>query len=158
MFVNMKPDKTEILKKLYAYCAYQERSTKQIEDKLLKMQVDNRDWSDILEHLKEEKFLDEKRFAVSAARGRFYQKKWGKLKITQLLKDHQINEQIIQQALSEIPKEDYLATIENLIVEKQNRLKEDDPIKALHKTYTFLLSKGYEPEYVLPILKRESSG
>lgn len=154
----MNPDKTDILKKLYAYCAYQDRSPKQIEDKLNKLKADKSDWPDFIEHLKVEKFLDEKRFAVSAARGRFYQKKWGKLKITQLLREHQINEQIIQQALSEIPKEDYLATIESLIVEKQNRLKEDDPIKARHKTYTFLLSKGYEPEHILPILKKKSSG
>lgn len=72
-----------------------------------------------------------------------------------MLRKHQINEQLIQQTLSEIPEEDYLATIENLIVEKQNRLKENDPIKARPKTYTFLMSKGYEPKHVLTILKRK---
>lgn len=154
----MNPDKTDILKKLYAYCAYQDRSPKQIEDKLTKLKADKIDWPDFLEHLKAEKFLDEKRFAVAAARGRFYQKKWGKLKIMQLLREHQINEQIIQETLIEIPEEDYLATIQSLIVEKQNRLKEPDPIKARHKTYQFLLSKGYEPEHVLPVLKREFFG
>lgn len=154
----MNTDQTEIQKKLYAYCAYQERSPKQIEDKLKKLEANRNDWPDYLVHLKEEKFLNEKRFAIAASRGRFYQKKWGKLKIMQLLKEHQINEQVIQQALNEIPEEDYLTTIKSLIVEKQNRLKEPDPIKARHKTYQFLLSKGYEPEYILPVLKREFYG
>ena len=73
-----KYSKEQIILKLEAYCAYQERSLFEIEKKLASLNSSPSDLTSILNHLKECNFFNQERFAISYAIGKFRNNKWGK--------------------------------------------------------------------------------
>ncbi|HCM75832.1 MAG TPA: RecX family transcriptional regulator, partial [Cytophagales bacterium] len=69
------------LQKIYHYCAYQERSHKEVRNKLYDYGLWGSEVEDLLTRLITEDFLNEERFAKSFAGGKFRMKKWGRIKI-----------------------------------------------------------------------------
>ena len=137
----------EIKQKLYAYCAYQERCIQEVHTKLKSLEVEEKDFSYWVDHLQEENFLDEDRFARGYARGKFRYKRWGKIKIRQELRKRNIGETLIQSALrTEIPTEDYRATLQKIL----DLRKVSFPLspKERKKLIFYLTQKGYEWEEI----------
>ncbi len=99
--------------KLAQYCAYRDRSQKEVEDKLREMRMIPQACEQIIIELMREDFLNEERFARSFVRGKFRIKKWGKIKITQELKKKEISAPIIKLGLTEIDQAEYLKILES---------------------------------------------
>ena len=66
---------------LEKYCIYQERSHKEVIDKLKKINIIPEAIDQIVSSLIQENFLNESRFAKSFSRGKFRIKNWGKKRI-----------------------------------------------------------------------------
>src|SRR6516225_4110830 len=81
--------KTEIvsqaLSKIYRYCAYQERSHREVKNKLFEYGLYSNQVDEILSQLITEGFLNEERYAKAFAGGKFRMLKWGRIKIQQEL-------------------------------------------------------------------------
>ncbi len=133
----------EVKRQMEHYCAYQERSHKQVEEKLKNLGMYPEAIDHIIIHLLDENFLNEERFAKSYARGKFYHKDWGKQKIIQGLKQHQIHDKLISKALSEIDDDDYKQTILKLIDKKRRLLPQSNTYLAKQKIARYLNQKGY---------------
>lgn len=134
------------------FCAYRDRSHKEVEEKLNKMNMIPAAQEQIIIQLMQEDFLNEERFARSFVRGKFRIKKWGKIKIKQELKFREISSPIIKIALTEIEQEKYNATLYELAEKKLNLLKEPDSLKKKRKLADFLLRKGYESNLVYEVV------
>ncbi|MCO6565254.1 MAG: RecX family transcriptional regulator [Apibacter sp.] len=144
----------QIKKKLADYCVYQDRSHYEVEQKLKEItNLNEEERGEILIWLIQNNFLSEERFAKSYARGKFYQKKWGKIKITQGLKQKRIPGSLINVALEEIQETDYCSTLTGLAEKKWKVLKETDLFLKKKKLYNYLLQKGYENFLINKILK-----
>lgn len=147
----MKPDPLkksytvkEATLKLMQYCAYRDRSQKEVEEKLLEMRMIPQAREEIIIKLMQEDFLNEERFARSFVRGKFRIKKWGKKKIKQELKFREISTPIINLAMTEIDEKEYVKTVYQLAEKKLNLLKEPNNLKRRKKLADYLLQKGYE--------------
>ncbi|SFN26041.1 regulatory protein RecX [Salegentibacter flavus] len=134
--------------KLMQFCAYRDRSHKEVEEKLREMNMIPAAQEQIIIQLMQEDFLNEERFARSFVRGKFRIKKWGRIKIRQGLKFREISYPIIKLALTEIEEEAYLHTLEELAIKKQKAIKENNLFKKKRKLADFLLQKGYEANLV----------
>ncbi len=144
----------EALVKLQKYCAFQERCHKEVRSKLLNLNIFGDDLESIISTLIESGFLNEMRYATAFVRGKFKIKKWGKFKITRELKKNQISEYCIKKALeSEIPYEDYLATLEDILKKKNKTLREKNSFKRTQKLAKFAESKGFESFLIWETLK-----
>ena len=66
----------------------------------------------------EEGYLNEERFAIAFAGGKFRIKHWGRIRIRYYLKKKQVSEYCIKKALKQIDEEEYHNTIKKLIEEK----------------------------------------
>ena len=97
--------------KLMQYCAYRDRSHKEVEEKLREMRMIPAACEQIIIQLMQENFLNEERFARSFVRGKFRIKKWGRIKIKQELKFREISAPLIKIALTEIDEKEYLKTL-----------------------------------------------
>ncbi|MCM8570933.1 RecX family transcriptional regulator [Gramella jeungdoensis] len=149
----MKNDRTshtvdEALQKLMHFCAYRDRSQKEVEDKLNQMRMIPEAQEKIIISLMQDGFLNEERFARSFVRGKFRMKKWGRIKITQELKKRDISSPIIKLGLSEIKESDYLKTLYELAEKKEEKTKEPNSFKKKKKLADHLLRKGYESQLV----------
>ncbi|MGB2128476.1 MAG: regulatory protein RecX [Flavicella sp.] len=134
----------EAKKALEHFCAYQERCHQEVVEKLYKLNMIPEAQEQIIGHLITEGFLNESRFAQSFARGKFRIKKWGKIRITQELKQKNISAYNIKLGLKEVDDEMYLLTLQDLIQKKQRSLKETDAFKKKKKLVDYLLRQGYE--------------
>ena len=133
------------------YCAYRDRSQKEVEDKLLEMRMIPAAREEIIIKLMQENFLNEERFARSFVRGKFRIKKWGRYKIKQELKLREISSPIIKLAMTEIKESDYRSTLYSLAEKKLALLSEPDKFKLRKKLNDHLLRKGYEASLVYEI-------
>ena len=97
--------------RLEAYCAYQERCHREVVAKLRTMGMIPLAIDDIVVHLIHYGFLNEERYARSFTRGKFYSKKWGKLRIQRELKTRGLTDYNIEAGLSEITDDDYYNTL-----------------------------------------------
>lgn len=137
----------EAVAKMERYCAYQERCHKEVRQKLreLRMIPDAIDF--IIAHLIEQNFLSEERFAKSFARGKFHQKKWGRVRITRELRLRGVSLYLIRAALEEIEPE-YMRTFRLLSKAKYRSITETNRYKAQQKFVNFMLYRGWEPHLV----------
>jgi regulatory protein len=140
-----KYSKEQIILKLEAYCAYQERSLFEIETKLASLDSSPTDYKSIIAHLSECNFFNQERFAFSFAIGKFRNNKWGKQKIKAGLFQKKINTDLISKALSSIDITEYKSMAQNLYEKKWLSLKsEKNEFERKQKTLRYLQSKGFE--------------
>jgi regulatory protein len=137
--------------KLMQFCAYRDRSNKEVEEKLRELRMIPAAQEQIIMKLMQEDFLNEERFARSFVRGKFRIKKWGRIKITQELKIREISAPIIKLALTEIDDKAYYESLETQAEKKLQLLKETDTFKKRKKLADFLLRKGYESSLVFEV-------
>ena len=145
-------DKKSAKVKIEQYCAYQERSQQEVRDKLYDMGLHKEDVENIITELIGENFLNEERFAIAFARGKFRIKQWGKVKIKQHLKQKRVSEYCIKKALALIDADEYEKTIQHLIEKKDRESKEKDAFIKRQKTIRYVISRGFEPDIVLSLM------
>ena len=107
----------------------------------------------IISQLISEGFINEERFAIAYAGGKFRIKHWGKIKIRLALKQKNISDYCINKALKEINSRDYQRTLEKTILDYSKKISEKNPLKKNYKIAQHLISKGFEPELVWEVLR-----
>jgi len=140
--------KEEALQKLKHYCAYQERCHSEVKEKLYSLSVWKKDHDEIIAKLIEENYLNEERFAIAFAGGKFRVKQWGRVKIKYELKQKQVSDYSIKKALKQIDEEDYMKVLGKLAKEKYASLKSEQYLIRKKKTMDYLLQKGFELELI----------
>lgn len=141
--------------KIKQYCAYQERCHAEVRDKLYSFGLNKIEAEEIISTLITENYLNEERFAIHYAGGKFRMKQWGKSKIKQALKFKQVSDYCIKKALKEIDAHEYEKTFEKLADQKLKTLKSEKNIFIKkRKLKDFLLQKGFESEMVREVLNK----
>ena len=140
----------EVLAKLMKYCSYQERSEKEVCYKAKELGIEEKYFAELLSALKNDHFVDDERFAEAYVRGKVSQKKWGKYKIIEGLKQKGISQTFITEAISRIDQEKYFDNL-NVLARKRNVI---DALSSEErsKVYRYLLSKGYESNLILKVI------
>ncbi len=151
-FQNFTPDQS--FPKIKQYCAYQERCHSEVRDKLYSFGLNKKEIEEIISILIKENYLNEERFAIHFAGGKFRMKGWGKIKIKQALKFKQVSDYCIKKALKEIDSKQYQKTFQKLIDQKLNTLKSEKNIfMKKRKLQDYLLQKGFENDLVREAIK-----
>lgn len=152
-FQNFTPQQS--VSKIKQYCAYQERCHAEVRDKLYSFGLNKSEVEEIISGLITENYLNEERFAIHYAGGKFRMKQWGKNKIKQSLKFKQVSEYCIKKALKEIDEREYEKTFQKLAEQKLKTLKSEKNIFIKkRKLQDFLLMKGYESELVKEAVRK----
>lgn len=142
------------LPKIKQYCAYQERCHMEVREKLYSFGLHKKEVDEIISTLITENYLNEERFAIHFAGGKFRMKQWGKIKIKQALKNKQVSEYCIRKALKEIDNNEYRQTFFKLAEQKLKTLKQEKNIFIKkRKLQDFLMQKGYEREMITDAIK-----
>jgi regulatory protein len=142
----------QALQKARHYCAYQERCHSEVKEKLYGFGLRKNDVEEALSRLIEDSYLNEERFAVQFAGGRFRMKQWGKVKIRYELKQKQVGEYCIKKALASISEDDYGHTLTKLAEDKWEALQDEEAYVRRQKTQNYLVQKGYESDKVMAVL------
>lgn len=141
--------------KMQGWCAYQERAQQEARDKLYELGLWPEGVENIISKLIEDNFLNEERFAMQFARGKFNIKKWGRIKIRMELKHRRISEYCLKKAMQQIDETEYLNTLKKLIDAKRNLIKEKNAVKIKLKLMSYAISKGYEKDLIFDVLNNK---
>ena len=148
------PDQS--LPKIKQYCAYQERCHSEVRDKLYSFGLNKQEVEEIISVLITENYLNEERFAIHYAGGKFRMKNWGKNKIRQALKLRQVSDYCIKKALHQIDFEDYERVFQKLAEQKLTTLRSEKNIFIKkRKLQDFLIQRGFETSMIQEFIKNK---
>lgn len=119
-------------------------------EKLYALGMHKQQVEELISQLIEENYLNEERFAIEFAGGKFRMKQWGRVKIKYELKQKKVSEYCIKKALKQIDEEDYLKSINTLARKKWNSIKGEgvNHFVKMSKTTTYLMQKGFESDLI----------
>jgi regulatory protein len=146
------PDQARI--KAEAWCAYQERCQQEVRDKLYDWGLHQENVETIISELISKNFINEERFAIAFAGGKFRIKKWGRIKIRLELKQRKVSDYCIRKGMAVIDEDEYILTLKKLLTEKSRLVKEKHPLKKKYKLMNYLSSKGYETDLINEVLSK----
>lgn len=148
----------EALAKMRLQCSRAEHSAREIREKLRRMGLSAADTCKIVEWLKDNRYVDDERFAEAFVRDKFMFAKWGRRKIAYALAGKGIPAETVRAALSGIDGEEYLSTAKKLVKAKI-RGEEISDYEGRNKIFRWLLSRGFESdiasEAVKSVLKQD---
>lgn len=136
--------------KLSALCASAEYCEYDLRKKMRNWEVVSPD--SIFTRLRKERFIDDERYARAFVRDKFRYSHWGRVRISQELRMRKIDSSIIDDALTEIPEEDNLDTLRNLINNKRKSVKGKSDYEIRCKLIRFALGRGFQMDDILKIV------
>lgn len=142
------------LSQIQRFCAYQERCHEEVRQKLLLHGIYGDFLEELMASLIENNFLNEERFAIQYAGGKFRIKKWGKTKIKVALKQKNVSDYCIRESLKQISDEEYLEAIQYWVYKKSYEWNDMGLTTKKHQIYTFLIQKGFEPDLINDVIEK----
>lgn len=109
----------------------------------------------ILDTLKQEKFIDEKRYTAAFVKDKFFNNKWGKVKISAHLRAKFLPSELIQAALDSIDDESYVNTLKSLISLHRKSVRAKNQYDLKGKLYRFGISRGFESSLLYELLNEQ---
>ena len=150
-------DYKEALLRASALCSRQEQCAGHIREKLRGWNVEDDDVKRIIKKLQEENFLNDNRYATFFVKDKFRFNRWGKIKISHILRQKGIGGETIREALEQINQEDYFQTCLDLIQSKSATLKEKNQFTRKAKLFRFASNRGFESDLIHRILNLEDN-
>jgi len=145
---------SQALEKAMKYCAYQERCQMEVRDKLRSFQITEDEREEVIYSLIQQNFLNEERFSIAYARGKFRIKGWGKRKIEFALTQKQISKFCIDKALGEIDETEYQKMLQSILEKNWLKNKGIQNYQRAAKTAQHAIGRGFESALVWEQLKK----
>jgi len=124
-----------------------------VKEKLYSYGLHKSDTEKIVADLIENDFLNEERFAIQFAGGKFRMKQWGRKKIQYELQQKGVNTYSTKVALKELDQSDYSDTLHKLASVKWESLATEHHLTRQAKTQAYLMQKGFEPDLISNAIK-----
>lgn len=150
----MQNQQQEAFQRAANLCSRYEKCSGDIFQKLIQWGLTEDEAFPVLDALKEEKYIDDERFARSFVRDKFRFNKWGKLKISNHLRAKRVEQRLIDEALTEIDESDYLDLLERLLREKNRNLKAGSEQERKAKLFRFAQGRGFEGNLIFEALSQ----
>jgi regulatory protein len=149
----MNKELFELYDKATSFCSKSERCISEVNQYLSKYCKDFDMISEVSLLLVKEKYIDEQRYAKAFTNDKFKFSGWGKIKISYMLRQKNIDSENISYSLDLIDDEIYCDFLKNLLQKKFKTLKNKDSEQSKAALIRFAISRGFEFEIVLKAIK-----
>lgn len=140
--------------RLASMCARCEHAESDLRKKLKDWGLTLNEANDIILRLKQERYLDNERFARAYCRDKLRFNGWGRIKISFMLRSKGIEQELIDEALAQIDDEQYAAILDETLIAKAKTLIGKSPDQTRTALLRFAASRGFEPNLIFPALSR----
>lgn len=135
-----------------ALCSRREYCEFDIREKLLRTSISTEDCEEIVATLKKLNMINDERYAMAYANDKFQFNKWGKQKITAMLRMKHISSAIITAATNQIDNSDHKEQCLALLKNKARSTKAKDIVELKNKLLRYALGRGFDYETSLQAL------
>lgn len=135
-------------------CAQRECCRQDIHKKWTEGGLDEATCEQLLDRLEDEGYVDESRYARAFVHDKLEYDRWGRIKMTQALRQKGISRSTIAQAMDETIEEEHYREVLRHVLEQKMRTLHFDPAdndetyKAVQKLVRFAASRGFEPDLI----------
>jgi regulatory protein len=160
----MKDEKGGVIGEEKAYarmarvCSQKECAPFDIARKLRGMDVPEPVTDKIINRLKKEKYIDEKRFIRSYIRDKLRFDKWGRKKIILFLKQKQLPQELVEEAFSELSGDSFGESLLPILEKKWKTVKGRSDYERRGKLIRYALGKGFSTDEVMACMKKMQIG
>jgi regulatory protein len=144
--------KMDVLAKMQGLCSRAEKSSGEIRCKLQASELGELEQEWVINRLREDKFIDDDRFAKAFVRDKFGLNGWGRNKIRQALHYKGIDDARILKALEFIDEADYRSYLKKELSKKSASLKESNPYRKKAALFRFAAQKGFESGLIYELI------
>lgn len=157
--MEYKKEKREVsaesaLSKAMFMCSRQEKCCFDIRKKLRDWEISSDDQNQIIQTLIDEKFINEERYTNFYVRDKFRFNRWGRIKISHYLKQKQIPEHIIFDAIEQLDESEYSQNLHDILISKIKTIRDEEPHQLRTKLYRFAQGRGFESQLSLQLIDK----
>ncbi|HKL32422.1 MAG TPA: regulatory protein RecX [Tangfeifania sp.] len=138
----------DVYKKMAALCSRAEQCSPDIRKKIITAGLSNDEADDLIQKLKEEKFIDDQRYVRFYVSEKFRINKWGRIKIRYYLRMKGLDDALIQKGLNEMDEEKYRQVLIKTLKEKARSVKKKNKFEKMGQVIRFAQNRGFEPELI----------
>ncbi len=146
---SKKEDESKAFNRMAGLCAKREYCVFDIKTKLMRSDIETESVERIIEQLKNEKYIDELRFARSFINDKIRFNKWGRIKIDFALKQKRIPQSIISEAFQDFSNKQLNDSLEDVLRVKWKTIKGKTEQDKRNKLIRFALGRGFEMKNIL---------
>ncbi len=139
-----KEDFEAALNRARNLCAKSEKCADDLYKKNKSWKIPYPELENIIIKLKEEGFIDHQRYAAAFVNDKLKFNHWGRKKIQYTLKAKSIEDEIIENEISNIDEDTYNQILEEELLKKQKKLANQDKTTQKQKIIQYLTQKGFE--------------
>lgn len=143
--------------RLTTLCARCEQAEGDLRKKLRDWDITLSDANDIIMRLKQERYLDNERYAHAYCRDKLRFNGWGRIKIAFMLKGKGIEQEFIDAAIAEIDEDQYTAILDEALSAKAKTLSGKSEEQKRASLLRFAASRGFEPALFFTAVARLTS-
>lgn len=132
--------------RLTALCGRAEQCPADLRRKMSLWQLPEGAEQRLLSQLEKEGYVDERRFAHAFAHDKFLQNRWGRARIAQELRRRAIAQELIEDALTEIPDEESEETLASLLRQRLRTTRGKNDTEVFLKMLRYSVGRGYSPD------------
>lgn len=152
--------KEKALERLASLCSRSEQCESDLNRKLIAWHLPAIDRNDIIEYLKTNRYIDEKRYAKSFVNDKARFSAWGPVKIRIELKKRKIKSSVIKEALANVDKDVWKEALLRCVRAKSRNLEltGEEGFENSQKLLRYLISRGFSTEIslrVISLIKRK---
>ena len=141
----------QALTKAMGMCSQSERCRFDIVAKFRQWELSEEEIAEAIDYLIKERFLNEERFVRFFLNDKLRFNKWGKIKLSFMLRQKQIPDNLIKTALGQIDNDFYEKTLHDLLSAKVKAIKGASSYERKAKLAVFAQSHGFEAELAFRI-------
>lgn len=145
---NFNEEELAYVQRAEKYCSASEQCLSSVRAKLLIWGAKRPLAERILNHLTNEGFIDEQRYANAYCLSKVGSQKWGRIKVIFQLRSKQLPQAVIDEAIRSIDPEVYRDALVSLGKTKWETLPKTDVAKSTKKLQAFLATKGFEMDVI----------
>ena len=145
-------DTREALNYARDICARKEQCRFDISLKLKERGLSTDESSKVLQDLEKDGFIDEQRYARTYCLEKFRLNKWGKVKLRYMLKQKQLPEAVIGEALNHIDESEYRMLLEDELARKSFSIRGGNRLAQKKKLLQFGLQRGFEYGVIMEVI------
>ena len=127
-----------------ALCSSRECCVSEIKEKLTRWGQTPEAQERIINHLLDERYIDEARFCRAFALDKMRYNRWGRIKISKALQLLGVSDHDRNMALNELPPEEYEVILIRLLRAKSLTIKAESEYERRYKLTRFLQGRGFE--------------
>ena len=138
----------EAFARLSALCAAAEHCAHELNEKMVRWQLDEDIRERIIQRLVSEHYIDERRYCRAFVADKLRYNKWGRRKIAQALAMKHLDRTLIGEAIDNIDEEEYLSILADVLSAKRKSIKATNDYELHGKLMRFAIGRGFDMDEV----------